>query len=143
MAIQVYEDASKPGYYIAWDGQHTAISLYIILTKVFGERTAQTMIPVVVYNVKHKLEIRRNFILLNGDAKEELDFIDKYKQMETLLTSISRWYTALKLTEQTTLNGLTQLRRTTTLPQQACLLHTVSLAMKTNQVHLVCWLTHL
>ena len=39
------------------------------------------MIPVVVYNVKHKLEIRRNFILLNGDAKEELDFIDKYIQM--------------------------------------------------------------
>ena len=81
MAIQVYEDSSKPGYYIAWDGQHTAITLYIILTKVFGEQTAQTMIPVVVYNVKHKLEIRRNFILLNGDAKEELDFIDKYIQM--------------------------------------------------------------
>jgi hypothetical protein len=81
MAIQVYEDANKPGYYIAWDGQHTAIALYIILTKVFGEQTAKTMIPVVVYNVKHKLEIRRNFILLNGDAKEELDFIDKYKQM--------------------------------------------------------------
>jgi hypothetical protein len=80
MAIQVYEDENKPGYYIAWDGQHTAISLYIILTKVFGERTAQAMVPVVVYNVKHKLEIRRNFILLNGDAKEELDFIDKYKQ---------------------------------------------------------------
>jgi hypothetical protein len=81
MAIQVYEDASRPGYYIAWDGQHTAIALFIILTKVFGERTAQAMVPVVVYNVKHKLEIRRNFILLNGDAKEELDFIDKYKQM--------------------------------------------------------------
>lgn len=81
MAIQVYVDESKPGYYIAWDGQHTAISLYIILTKVFGERTAQALVPVVVYNVKHKLEIRRNFILLNGDAKEELDFIDKYKQM--------------------------------------------------------------
>ena len=80
MAIQVYEDPAKPGYYIAWDGQHTAISLYIILTKVFGELTAQALIPVVVYNVKHKLEIRRNFILLNGDAKEELDFIDKYKQ---------------------------------------------------------------
>jgi hypothetical protein len=39
------------------------------------------LVPVVVYNVKHKLEIRRNFILLNGEAKEELDFIDKYKQM--------------------------------------------------------------
>jgi hypothetical protein len=81
MAIQVYEDESKPGYYIAWDGQHTAITLYIILTKVFGERMATAMVPVVVYNVKHKLEIRRNFILLNGEAKEELDFIDKYKQM--------------------------------------------------------------
>jgi len=81
MAIQVYEDENKPGYYIAWDGQHTAIALYIILTKVFGEQMAKTMIPVVVYNVKHKLEIRRNFILLNGDAKEELDFIDKYIQM--------------------------------------------------------------
>lgn len=81
MAIQVYEDEDKPGYYIAWDGQHTAIALYIILTKVFGEQVANTLIPVVKYNVKHKLEIRRNFILLNGDAKEELDFIDKYIQM--------------------------------------------------------------
>lgn len=80
MAIQVYEDPSKPGYYIAWDGQHTAIALYIILTKIFGQSTAEAMVPIVVYNVKQKLEIRRNFILLNGDAKEELDFIDKYIQ---------------------------------------------------------------
>lgn len=81
MAIQVYKDPEKPGYYIAWDGQHTAISLYIILTKAFGEQTAKAFIPVVVYNVKHKLEIRRNFILLNGTAKQELDFFDKYGQM--------------------------------------------------------------
>ena len=81
MAIQVYEDENKPGYYIAWDGQHTAITLYIILTKIFGEQVADTLVPVVVYKVQHKLEIRRNFILLNGDAKEELDFIDKYIQM--------------------------------------------------------------
>jgi len=81
MAIQVYEDENKPGYYIAWDGQHTAISLYIILTKVFGEQTAKAMVPVVVYKIKQKLEIRRNFILLNGDAKEEMDFYDIYSQM--------------------------------------------------------------
>ncbi len=79
MAIQVYEDEKKPGYYIAWDGQHTAIALLIILTKIFGERAAQALVPVVIYPVKQKLEIRRNFILLNGDAKEELDFIDKNK----------------------------------------------------------------
>jgi hypothetical protein len=81
MAIQVYEDPDKPGFYIAWDGQHTAIVLYIIATKVFGERLGTLMVPVVVYKVKQKAEIRRNFILLNGDAKEPLDFIDTYKQM--------------------------------------------------------------
>ena len=81
MAIQVYEDPSRPGHYIAWDGQHTSIALFIILTKVFGERTAKAMVPVVIYSSQQKLEIRRNFILLNGDAKESLDFIDTYKQM--------------------------------------------------------------
>ena len=77
----VYRDPNKPDNYIAWDGQHTIIALYIILTKVFGERAASTMVPVVVYSSQQKLEIRRNFILLNGDAKETLDFIDTYKQM--------------------------------------------------------------
>jgi hypothetical protein len=81
MAIQVYEDDEKPGYYIAWEGQHTAVMLYILITKVFGERLANQMFPVVIYPVKHKLEIRRNFILLNGDAKQKIDFIDKYRQM--------------------------------------------------------------
>lgn len=81
MAIQVYEDPARPGKYIAWDGQHTSIALFIILTKVFGERTAKAMVPVVIYSSQQKLEIRRNFILLNGDAKETLDFIDTYKQM--------------------------------------------------------------
>ena len=81
MAVQVYEDPSRPGKYIAWDGQHTSIALFIILTLVFGERVAKAMVPVVVYSSHQKLEIRRNFILLNGDAKESLDFIDTYKQM--------------------------------------------------------------
>ena len=40
MAIQVYKDPNRPNNYIAWDGQHTIIALYIILTKVFGERAA-------------------------------------------------------------------------------------------------------
>jgi len=81
MAIQVYEDETRPGYYIAWDGQHTAIALYILATKVFGQRVAELMIPVVVYSVKQKAEIRRNFILLNGDAKSMMDFIDLWRQM--------------------------------------------------------------
>jgi hypothetical protein len=81
MPIQVYEDPGYPGKYIAWDGQHTAVALFIIATKVFGERAAKMIVPVAVYPTHEKLEIRRNFILLNGDAKEPLDFIDTFKQM--------------------------------------------------------------
>ena len=80
MPIQVYESPDMPGKYIAWDGQHTAIVLYIILTKVFGQTLASAMIPIVVYNVTQKLEIRRNFIELNGSAKEAVDFIEIFKQ---------------------------------------------------------------
>lgn len=81
MAIQVYEDPTQPGYYIAWDGQHTALVLYILATKVFGQLVQDLSVPVVVYPVKMKAEIRRNFILLNGDAKESLDHIDIFRQM--------------------------------------------------------------
>lgn len=81
MPIQVYEDPERPGKYIAWDGQHTAIVLYILCTMVFGILPKNFTIPVNVYPTKHKLEIRRNFILLNGEAKAPLDFIDNFKQM--------------------------------------------------------------
>ena len=81
MPIQVYKEVPPGDEWIAWDGQHTAITLYIIATKVFGERPANVQIPVVEYPVDNKLEIRRNFILLNGDAKEPLAFIDTFKQM--------------------------------------------------------------
>ena len=81
MAIQVYEDPERPGCYIAWDGQHTVIALYIIGVMILGLRPQDIQIPIVVYNVKQKAEIRRNFILLNGDAKEPLDNYDKIRQM--------------------------------------------------------------
>ena len=129
MAIQVYVDENKPGYYIAWEGQHTAIALYIILTKVFGEQTANAMIPVVIYNVKHKLEIRRNFILLNGSAKEELDFIDKYIQMvfgvKVDKADDPEWEDAALKHDYLALAGLFAT-------------HTASLVMKTNRVRLPC-----
>ena len=81
MAIQVYEDPERPGFYIAWDGQHTAMVLYIICVMILGMRPQDVEVPIVVYNVKQKAEIRRNFILLNGDAKEPLDNYDKFRQM--------------------------------------------------------------
>ena len=47
MAIQVY--INEDGNYVAWDGQHTALALYILATKVFGNRLGACQVPIVVY----------------------------------------------------------------------------------------------
>lgn len=80
MPIQVYEDPERPGKYIAWDGQHTAILLYVICVMVFNENPADFEVPVVVYDVNTKAEIRENFIGLNGEDKLPLDAIDIFQQ---------------------------------------------------------------
>ena len=46
MSIQVYKEGDN---YIAWDGQHTSIALYIIPTKVFGERPSRYNGSVNIY----------------------------------------------------------------------------------------------
>lgn len=81
MPIQVYEDPERPGKYIAWDGQHTAILLYVIAVMVFEINPTEFEIPVVVYDVHSKAEIRENFIGLNGEDKLPLDAIDIFQQM--------------------------------------------------------------
>lgn len=81
MPIQVYEDPDRPGKYIAWDGQHTAILLYVIAVMVFEINPSEFEIPVVVYDVHSKAEIRENFIGLNGEDKLPLDAIDIFQQM--------------------------------------------------------------
>lgn len=80
MPIQVYEDPERPGKYIAWDGQHTAILLYVMAVMVFEISPAEFEVPVVVYDVHSKAEIRENFIGLNGEDKLPLDAIDIFQQ---------------------------------------------------------------
>lgn len=80
MPIQVYEDPDRPGKYIAWDGQHTAILLYVLAVLVFEINPAEFEIPVVIYDVHSKAEIRENFIGLNGEDKLPLDAIDIFQQ---------------------------------------------------------------
>ena len=81
MPIQVYEDPERPGKYVAWDGQHTAILLYILCTMVFETNPADLDVPIVIYDVSTKAEIRENFIGLNGEDKLPLDAIDIFQQM--------------------------------------------------------------
>lgn len=78
--IQVYEDPERPGKYIAWDGQHTAILLYVLAVLVFEIPTSELEIPIAIYDVTTKAEIRENFVGLNGEDKLPLDAIDMFQQ---------------------------------------------------------------
>lgn len=76
MPICVYREPTRPGRYVCWDGQHTAIALWIIASKVLGEDISKCKVPIVVYASEQKSEMRECFISLNGDAKRPLDHID-------------------------------------------------------------------
>lgn len=77
--IQIYLDES--GKICAWDGQHTAIMLWIICTQILKMDPKDVEIPVNIYSSSKKAEIRENFIELNGGAgKKMLDLIDIFQQ---------------------------------------------------------------
>ena len=79
--IRVYEDAACPGKYVCWDGQHTAIVLFIIASMVMNEDIEKCEIPIVIYPSSQKDEMRRVFMAANGDGKRPLDAIDRFQQM--------------------------------------------------------------
>ena len=81
MPISVYEDPLAPGKYVCWDGQHTAIVLYLIAVQTLGLDISKCEVPIVVYESSQKSEMRENFMELNGDAKMPLDLIDYFHQM--------------------------------------------------------------
>jgi hypothetical protein len=91
MPVQVYtvgSDASpeltylgSDRLYASWDGQHTAMAFYTIAVLILGLDPREVEIPVVVYNVNSKAEIRNNFIQSNTEeGKKLLDPIDKVQQ---------------------------------------------------------------
>jgi hypothetical protein len=86
LAVNVYEDPNAPGCYIAWDGQHTTIVLYVIYCMIFEESASDVLIPIVIADpATTKAEIRENFINLNteekkGGGKVNLDPMDLFAQ---------------------------------------------------------------
>jgi hypothetical protein len=92
MPVQVYTvgaDASpelaylgSDRLYASWDGQHTAMAFYIIAVLILGLDPREVEIPVVIYDVNTKAEIRNNFIESNTESgKKLLDKIDIFQQM--------------------------------------------------------------
>lgn len=80
MPISVYEDANNPGKFVCWDGQHTAVSLYMIASMLYGKTMDEIEVPIVVYDSSLKSEMRESFITLNSTGKLPLDLIDIYQQ---------------------------------------------------------------
>ena len=86
LAINVYEDPEAPGCWIAWDGQHTTIVLYIIFCLIYDQSASQIEVPIVIASSNDKAAIRENFIILNteeseGGGKVSLSPLDKFCQM--------------------------------------------------------------
>ena len=72
MALNVYVDPERPGRYVAWDGQHTSILLYIIAVTICGKSVNKVKVPINIYKTTNKAKIRENFIVLAGEGKEPI-----------------------------------------------------------------------
>lgn len=79
--IQVYKN-EKTGQYLAWDGQHTLMLLWLIATQIFEQEPNDIEVPVNVYRSTLKSQMRNNFVSLNSkEGKKQLDAIDIWEQM--------------------------------------------------------------
>lgn len=80
--IKVYQPKGT-NVYVVYDGQHTLIVLWLILTEVFGEEvTDDIMIPVMINRSQNPAEVRDNFVRHNSmEAKLVLSDADLMGQM--------------------------------------------------------------
>lgn len=81
--IQVYATGDQWG---GWDGQHTSIALYLISTQGLGMNFDDVEVPINVYDIASRGELRSNFINNNttvgkNAGKKPLDIIDIFMQM--------------------------------------------------------------
>jgi hypothetical protein len=82
--IQVYDAGS--GLYGGWDGQHTALALYLIAVNGLGMKFEDVMVPVNEYALQTRGQLRGTFISNNSTTgkmagKKPLDLIDIVQQM--------------------------------------------------------------
>lgn len=80
MAVNVYEDPDAPEHFVAWDGQHTTLVLYVIAVLICGKNIDDIEIPINISKATRKDEIRENFIEINGKAKLSLNPLELFEQ---------------------------------------------------------------
>lgn len=82
LSISVYRPDPEVDYYLAWDGQHTLVLLWLICTQIYGEDPVNFVVPCQVSPSHKKAEMRDCFIDLNTEeGKKMLDLYDKMEQM--------------------------------------------------------------
>jgi len=82
--IQVYDLPN--GKFGAWDGQHTSLAFYLIGTQGLGLKFEDIEVPINIYDIQSRGELRSNFINNNttvgkNAGKKPLDIIDIWTQM--------------------------------------------------------------
>jgi hypothetical protein len=82
MPIRVYRPNPTIDEFLAWDGQHTLLVLWLLCTQLFGELPEDFVIPVTISPSNSKIEIRSCFVELNTEEGQKiLDQFDKWEQM--------------------------------------------------------------
>ena len=80
--IQVYKPDPAIEQYVAWDGQHTLVALWLIATEIFAQNPEHVLVPINVYKTHQKAQMRDSFVGHNGgEYKDPLDWFDKIEQM--------------------------------------------------------------
>lgn len=80
--IHVYQPDPTAETYLAWDGQHTLVLLWLIATQIMEVDPSSISIPVNVYASHLKPEMRYNLLDLNTKIGKKLfEQIDEYEQM--------------------------------------------------------------
>ena len=54
--LMVYECTDNSGNYVAFDGQHTAVLLYLLVTEVFKENIQDCLVPIIKYDAAQVTE---------------------------------------------------------------------------------------
>jgi hypothetical protein len=82
MPICVYQDDAVPSsnMYTCWDGQHTAICLYIICKHILKLDPSKCMVPAYLHPVSSRAPMRENFTELNGAAKKPVSAAEMFRQ---------------------------------------------------------------
>lgn len=82
MPICVYQDGkqSRPDFYTCWDGQHTALTLWLIAVHVLKLDPDTCMVPVFVHPSTSREQMRENFTDLNGAAKKPVSKAEMFRQ---------------------------------------------------------------